>query len=47
LEKSKGENLPSGKIDLMKYYNDGTGNRNRTVTAESDILGLIWLTKII
>lgn len=46
MEESTGENLSSGEIDLMKYYNDGAVNRHRTVAAESDVLGLIWLTKI-
>ena len=52
---TSGEYYPAtGEIDLMKYYNskDPNGKRveypdsSRTVIAEKDALGLIWLTKI-
>ncbi|MCD9856801.1 hypothetical protein LUD75_18905 [Epilithonimonas sp. JDS] len=45
-----GENYPNAKsdeIDLMKYYNKEPKqkDKNRTVAAEKDVLGLVWLTK--
>ncbi|WP_443937008.1 hypothetical protein [Pedobacter sp. MW01-1-1] len=47
---SHGENYPSNddEIDVMKYYNNEPRikDRNRTVVAEKDLLGLIWLTKL-
>lgn len=50
-----GEYYPvTGEIDLMKYYNskDPSGKKitspdnSRTVVAEKDVIGLIWLTKL-
>lgn len=46
-----GENYPQSKsdeVDLMKYYNNEPRqkDKSRTVAAEKDVLGLIWLTKL-
>lgn len=48
MPETSGENYPNqGEVDLMKYYNnDRIKDKLRTVAAEKDIMGLIWLTKI-
>ncbi|UTN02713.1 hypothetical protein L0669_15420 [Flavobacterium bizetiae] len=48
MPESSGENYPlKGEVDLMKYYNnDRIKDKSRTIAAEKDVLGLIWLTKI-
>lgn len=48
MPESSGENYPAkGEVDLMKYYNnDRIKDKSRTIAAEKDVLGLIWLTKI-
>ncbi|ABQ06273.1 hypothetical protein [Flavobacterium johnsoniae] len=55
MPETSGEYYPkNGEIDLMKYYNttDKAGkfvagaDLKRTIAAEKDVLGLIWLTKL-
>jgi len=55
MSETSGEYYPkNGEIDVMKYYNtlDKAGkfvsgpDLKRTVAAEKDVLGLIWLTKL-
>lgn len=36
----------SGEIDLMKYAEQGTPDRKRTIAAVEDVLGIIWCGKI-
>lgn len=44
-ERLSSSTLPeSGEVDLMKYYNGE--DLTRTIAAEEDVIGLIWLSKI-
>ena len=46
MEETKGENYPkTGEVDLMKYYHNDLGVKERIVD-KKDVLSLIWLTKI-
>lgn len=48
MEETKGEVYPplGEEVDLMKYYHNDLGVKDRIVAADKDVLGLMWLTKL-